>query len=176
MCIPSEHSLCLLCFSSRERIFAERYLKSLKKIQNNLRVQGKDGKSIHKLEKYSLSIILGLKIRAGSRSSWALSLFSIFHSLADTNRRIITCKEGDLGFWVELEGQEMGKPQPFQEMAFRTAFPGKCPENQKKSNFVDVQLRQNTAAKVLLLGRLFLALPVSWKILRAPFDKIECFS
>lgn len=46
----------------------------------------------------------------------------------------------------------------------------------KKSNFVNVQLRQNTAVKVLLLGRLFFALPVSWKIQRTHFDKIECFS
>lgn len=46
----------------------------------------------------------------------------------------------------------------------------------KKSNFVNVQLRQNTAVKVLLSGRLFLALPVSWKIQRTLFDKTEHFS
>ncbi|KAK4818018.1 hypothetical protein QYF61_004131 [Mycteria americana] len=70
------------------------------------------------------------EIRVGNRRSRALTLLSIFHALTDTNRRATTCKEGDLGLWVKLGGQEIGKPQPFQEMAFRIALPGACSGNQ----------------------------------------------
>lgn len=129
MYIPSEHSLCLPCFFSRERIPCRKAFKKLINTQKNPQ------SARRRWEQHSQAgemQFLHFKIRAGNRSSCALSVFSIFHSLADSNRRVITCKEGELGLWVELEGQEMRKPQPFQEMAFRAAFPGARPANQKK--------------------------------------------
>lgn len=176
MCIPSEHCLCLPCFFSVERILEERYLQSLK-ITPKTPSEYKEKMGTASTSWRNTISPSYLALRSELETEAVVHrLFNIFYNLADTIRRVITCKERDLGLWVELEGQEMGKPEPFQEMAFRTVFPEACPENKKPPNFVNVQLRQSTAVKVLLLGRLFLALPVSWKIQRTHIDKMEHFS
>lgn len=176
MCISSEHCLCLPCFFSIERIHCRKIFKKLINFQKKpSEYKKKMGTAFtswrNKISPSYLALRSELETEAivhwvysASSTTWLTQT----EELSPAKR--VTWVSGwnweDKRWENHTTSKKWLSGQHFLEHVHGI----------KKSNFVHVQLRQNTAVKVLLLGRLFFPLPVSWKIQRTLFDETNSFS